>query len=184
MGVSGFLPAASRRAVIGFGVAVLVSVASGVSAQQASAQTDTATATASADVPAPAPAPAPATVDPLKFNLDVPLLLVNFVKRDKAADFEAVWKEIRSGLAASAKPELQEFGKTLEKWYKVEPEKGPPTSFIYIFQIETPSKTQTYNHVRILNESGVWDRAKADELFAKLKDCYESINPWPLFKVG
>jgi hypothetical protein len=38
--------------------------------------------------------------------------------------------------------------------------------------------------VKVLYESGAFERADADMIFAKLKDGYKNIQAWPLAKMG
>jgi hypothetical protein len=178
MVLAGFLPASSRRTFVALGLVTVAGV-SGVSAREASTH---GTPPPAQQAP-PAPQAAPAQdVDPLKFNTDLPLLLVNRVKKDKAADFEAAWKTIRAGLAKSDKPEVKAFGETLSKFYKVDADAG--ASVFYIFDLTPPSKTHSYNFVKVLYDTGAFTREESDALYAKLKECYEQINPWPLVKIG
>lgn len=171
MVLAGWLPASSRRSLVALGLVTVVGV-SGSSVREALAQT-----------PPPAQQAAPAQeADPLKFSTDLPLLLVNRIKKDKAADFEAAWTQIRAGLAKSDKPEIKAFADTLAKLYKVDADAG--TSVFYIFELTPPSKTHSYNPVKVLYETGAFTREESDAIYAKLKDCYEQINPWPLVKIG
>src|SRR5688500_19397414 len=56
--------------------------------------------------PAAQQAPAAPAADVLKFSSQTAIVF-NQIKADKTADFESVWTEIKAGLAASSKPELQ-----------------------------------------------------------------------------
>lgn len=139
---------------------------------------------ASAQEPAqqqPPAQPAPAQPDPLKFSSTVAIVL-NEIKPEKAADFEAVWGEIKTGLAAAQKPELQQQAKSL-KIYKIGLELPAGSNAIYIFSID-PAPGATFDPVKILYESGAFERAKADELYARVKDAYARITPWPLVTFG
>ncbi len=129
----------------------------------------------------PAAPAAPAAPDPMKFSSGTAMIL-NEIKPGKGGDFEAVWGEIKAGLAASAKPELQQQAASF-KIFKVGLELPPGTNDVYIFHIE-PVPALTFDPVKILYESGAFERAKADELYAKLKDSYARITPWPLVSVG
>lgn len=169
---SSVLPAVGRRAIVAIvalGVAALLGATPVVRAQQ--------------------PTPTPAPADPLKFNLDVPLLLIYSVKPDKTADFESVWAAIKDGLAKSEKPELKSFGEGL-KLFKADtpapPAGSPPVPAIYVFQIDAPSKTISYNPVKLLYESegGLFKYEVATPLFDKFKDTYTGIQFWPMVKVG
>ncbi len=131
---------------------------------------------------APAPQAAPAAADPMKFATGHAIIL-NQVKADKTADFEAVWAAIKAGLAASAKPELQQQATSL-KMYKLATELPAGTEAIYIFAIDPVSQDLSYDPVKILFESGAFERAQADELYARVKDAYARITPWPLVTFG
>lgn len=141
-------------------------------------------ATASAQEPPPAQpqqAAAPAQPDPMKFTSSV-AMIVNEIKPEKTADFEAVWTEIKAGLAASTKPELQQQAANF-KIFKLGMELPAGTNHIYVFYVQ-PVTAVTFDPVKILYESGAFERAKADELYGKLKDSYARISPWPLVQVG
>ena len=170
--VSGFRSAPSRRTWIAFGVAASLCAASTLKAHPAQ------------DPAAPpAAAPAQSAPDPLKLTSDF-ALIINQIKSDKAADFESAWTTIKSKLSSSAKPELKELGDGL-KIYKVDtpPAAGQPV--VYIFHLQPPSKTQSYDPTKILYFSGAFpDRPEADALYAKIKDAYQGIFPWPLKQIG
>jgi|SwirhirootsSR2_FD_contig_31_3898228_length_705_multi_6_in_0_out_0_1 hypothetical protein len=131
-----------------------------------------------------------APADPLKFSHDGPLLLIYQVKPDRAADFEALWTAIRAGLAKSTKDDVKKFGESLV------PYKVSTTPNVYVFKLDQPSKTFSYNPVAILYDAdhmfdatGLFTRAEADELYNKKfagtgGEVYTAIQPWPLVKVG
>jgi hypothetical protein len=121
--------------------------------------------------------------DTLKFTNESGIVL-NLIKPEKAADFEAVWKQIRTKLSSLAdKPELKALGDNL-KIYKVDAPPNPQTGVTYLFICDPVSKAQSYNPTKLLFESGAFTREEADGIFAKLKDCYNQIVPWPLVKIG
>jgi hypothetical protein len=122
--------------------------------------------------------------DQLKFTSTSPIILINQVKTEKAADFESAWAAMRAAFAKSDKAEVKAFGDTLNKLYKVDMPAGP--AVIYIFYLDPPSTAFSYNPVKILYETlqGAMTREEADAIYAKLKDAYQSINPWPLAKIG
>jgi hypothetical protein len=127
--------------------------------------------------------PAAAAPDPLKFTHEF-VLLYNQVKADKASDFESSWATIKAGLIKSEKPELKELGESI-KIFKVDAPAGATVS--YIFNLNPPSKTQSYDPTKILFESGAFSREEADVIYAKLKDAYAATSPIstiPLVKVG
>jgi hypothetical protein len=136
---------------------------------------------AAASAQEPAAAAAPAQPDPMKFSSGVAMVL-NEIKPEKAADFEAVWSEIKAGLSASDKPELQQQA-TSFKMFKVGVDLPAGANHIYVLYID-PVPTVTFDPVKILYESGAFEREKADELYKKLDGAYARINPWPLIAVG
>jgi hypothetical protein len=148
-----------RRACLVVAIAAVCAAASRVNAQQAPA-------------------------DPLKFTSGEAVVLLNLIKPDKAADFEAAWKDIKAKLASqTAKPELQTFSENL-KIFKVDAPPDPATGVTYLFICDPVSKTQSYSPTALLFESGAFSREEADAIYAKLKDCYNRIVPWPIVKVG
>ena len=168
MNVSEFLSAHSRRLLLAVGLAALVCSGSTVWAQD------------------PAAAPKQEPPDLLKLTNDY-VLIMNQVKADKATDFEASWDKIRAGLAKSTKDDLKQLGESI-KIFKID---VPPADLpgggkavTYIFQLFPPVKTQSYQPTQILFSSGAFERPEAQAIFDQLKDCYISINPIPLTKVG
>ena len=151
--------------------------------------------TVQAQQTAPAQQPAAQPEDILKFSTNSPVLLVNAIKSDKVADFEAGWSMIKAEFAKTDRPEVKAFAATLEKFYKVSALPGAPVGgpVIYIFQLDSPSTTYSYMPGKIVYEllyyikdgkEGGIPRPKADEIFTKLKDAYVQLAPWPLVKVG
>ena len=129
-----------------------------------------------------AAAPVPAAADPMKFDSSIAMVL-NEVKPDKVADFEAVWIAIKAGLAASPKPEHQAQAASL-KMLKLATPLPAGSNALYIFSIDPVGSGMSYDPVKILFESGAFERAKADELYARVKDAYARITPWPLVTFG
>ena len=130
----------------------------------------------------PAAVQAPAAPDPMKFDSSMAMVL-NEVKPDKVADFEAVWTAIKAGLAASPKPEHQAQAASL-KMLKLATPLPAGSNALYIFSIDPVASGMSYDPVKILFESGAFERAKADELYARVKDVYARITPWPLVTFG
>ena len=115
----------------------------------------------------------------------MPVLIVNQIDAAKTAEFEAAWAAIREKLSKSQKPELKAFSDSLAKMYKVSlPDAQASPVAIYVFLVEQPSTVQSYHPVKVLYESGEFERADADMIFGKLKDAYKNINAWPLTKIG
>jgi hypothetical protein len=118
--------------------------------------------------------------DPFKFT-SATAAVFQTIKPEKAADFEAVWGEIRKGLAASSKPELQKQASSF-KLLKSEPAAGQP--IIYLIYVEQVPAGSTFDPVKLLYESGAFERAKADELYGKIKDAYTALAAWPMTVIG
>jgi hypothetical protein len=186
------LAASTRRALVGIGVAALIAVASGTGVAAQTQQTPPPPQTPPAQQPA-APAKPQEQVDQLKFNQDTPVLLMNQVAPDKTAEFESAWASIRAGLAKlSDKPDIKAFGDTLQKIYKVDlggltPGEAPKV-VLYIIQLDTPSKTHSYNPVKIIYDTlmaaTVITREEADVIYKKLQSSVQNIQFWPLTRVG
>ena len=145
--------------------------------------------TVQAQAPA-APAPAAQAAPPTKrvFSGDGAMIL-NFIKPDKTADFESVWTTIKEKLAKNEKADLKELAESI-KIYKVNAVAAagapPPTQVLYLFELNPPSKTLSYDPVKLIYESGSFpDRPEADALYKKLGESLAGgINLWPLSKVG
>jgi len=168
--MSGSLSAASRRAVMGLGVAAVLGVAT-LSAKQ--------TTPPPAQQPA-APA-APAQADAFKFTTDGAAVLW-LIKADKAADFESVMGVMRSKMVGSDKPDIKAAGESM-KYFKID---APASAegLTYIVFIENASKTTSYSPTEILFNMGLFERADADMVYAKLQGALNKVIPWPLIKVG
>ena len=173
--VSGTWSALSRRTLFAVGVAALLCAASGIKAQPL-------------QDPAPAQAKPDAKPDPLKLSGDHFILLYT-IKPDKTADFESVWTTIKEKLAKNEKADLKELAESI-KIYKVNAVVAagapPPTQVLYLFELNPPSKTLSYDPVKLIYESGSFpDRPEADALYKKLGESLAGgINLWPLSKVG
>jgi hypothetical protein len=172
--VSGTRSASSRRTLFAVSLAALLCAASGIKAQ-----------------PMQDPAPAQAKPEPpdaLKLSGDHFILLYS-VKPDKTADFESAWATIKEKLAKSEKADVKELAETI-KILKVNAVASagapPPTSVVYLFDLNPPSKTMSYDPVKIIFSSGAFpDRPEADAVFKKLSESIiGGINLWPLTKVG
>jgi hypothetical protein len=114
--------------------------------------------------------------DDLKLSLDAPAILLFKIKPDRVADFEALVAGICSGLAKSTKEDVKAFAASYHP-FKVETAPG-----LYVFYLEKPSKTISYNPVALLyyTDTEAIKREEADALFPKWKDAAESINILPL----
>ena len=185
----GIRSAVSRHSVAALGVVALLG-SSTLQAQQAPA------APAAQAPAAAAPAQPP---DAMKFTAGSPAALLYIVKGAKVADFDLFWSTIRSkvaaGVAAStATPEQKaDFEKRKEdlktqlaglKIYKIPGDPGKPDADqTYLFYIESAS-AYSYSPTELLYNSGLFERAEADQMFAKLKEALTNILAWPLTKVS
>jgi hypothetical protein len=170
MELSGSWSASSRRAVVVMGLAAMLFLAPGLNAQGQTAAQDPAQ---QQQQQAPQP-------DALKFTTDN-AVVYNFVAPGKAMQFEESWAEIKAKLASSDKQELKDLATSL-RMFKVDA--PSPEGTVYLFVLEPASKTESYNPIKILYESGAWTRDEAEAAWGKLKDCYKQIQPWPLIKIG
>jgi len=119
--------------------------------------------------------------DPFKFSSDAAVIIWT-IKPDQTENFESVWGVIRTRLTASPKPELKALGENL-KIYKAD---VPPTAqgVTYFFIASPVSKTTSYGvSPFLLFESGLFERAEADELLKLIQGTIAQINPIPLASV-
>jgi len=167
MAWSGFKSAASRRALIVVGTALALCIGSSAGIRAAGQ-----------DPAKPAGQEQPK--DDLKLNSDTPVILLFKIKADRVADFEAVVAGIRNGLGKSAKDDVKAFAAAYTP-FKVD---GAPG--LYVFYLEKPSKTVSYNPTALLyyTDPDAIKREEADALFAKWKDAPESINILSLKPMG
>ena len=105
-----------------------------------------------AQQPPPAPpaikaTPAPA---PRIFGSDVGVVL-NFIKADKTADFEAVMAKLKEALEQSAEPVRQQQAASW-KIYK-SPDAAAGASVLYVFLADPPVKGADYTVTTILREA-------------------------------
>ena len=153
---------------------ILVSVMSGTAAVA-----ETPPATQVAALPQPAKqAEVPASVR--VFASDTGLVL-NFIKSDKTADFEAVMAKLREALQKSDKPERQHQAAGWRIFKATEP--GPAASVVYVFLIDPSVKGADYSVATILAEGFP---AEAQALFRTYADAYAQgqnfVNLTPLKK--
>jgi hypothetical protein len=156
---SGSLSASTRRAFLLLGVATLLCAASSLRAQPALGQD---------------------AADPFKINGDFGLLVFS-IKADKAADFESAWTTIKDKLTKSDKADYKELGESV-KIFKVTTAPAAGAPIVYIFHLNPPSK-MSYEPVKILYDSKIFERAEADALYKKISDAFAGVVTWPLAKV-
>ena len=156
--VAGSLSASTRRVCLVLGVAALLGATSSLRAQP--------------------PQDAP---DPLKLTGDY-VMLLDQVKPDKTAEFESAWTTIKDKLSKSDKADWKELGDSI-KIFKLNTTPAAGAPVVYLFQLNPPSKTLSYEPVKILYSSGLFERAEADAIYKKISDGFAGITPWPLTKV-
>lgn len=100
------------------------------------------------------------------FASDVGLVL-NFIKADKTADFEAVIAKLKEALAKSDKPERKQQAAGWRVFKAVEP--GPPGTALYVFIIDPPVKGADYTVSNILAEGFPQE---VNALFKQYADSY------------
>jgi hypothetical protein len=152
-------PAAGKRngrMVLGLIAGVLFASAAQARAQTPPAQTPPAQ-------PAPQAQTPPAT---RVFGSDAGLVL-NFIKADKTADFEAVITKLKEALAKSDKPERKQQAAGWRVFKAVEP--GPTGTVLYVFIIDPPVKGADYTVSTILADAFPQE---VQALFEKYRDAY------------
>ena len=119
---------------------------------------------------AQAAAPAAAAPNPFVFNGDGGVIF-NFVKADKAADFEMVMGKLKEALAKSDKPERKAQAAGW-KYFKAA-EAGPGGAVIYVFVMDPVAKGAEYSVGNILVE--VLGSTEGQALYKTYSDSY--ANP-------
>ena len=146
-----------RRIV--FGIVVGVLSATSVFAQTPPAQAP----------PAQPPAAAAAAPTARTFASDGGMVL-NFVKPDKTADFEAVIAKLKEALAKSEKPERKEQAKSWKVFKSPDPAAGG--NALYVFVIDPAVKGADYTVSNILAEA--FPPAEVNELYKQYAAAYAS----------
>jgi hypothetical protein len=78
-------------------------------------------------------------------------LVLNFIKPDKTADFEAVMTKLKEALQKSTKPERKQQAATWKVFKSPEPAQGG--NVLYVFIIDPSVKSADYTVSTILNEA-------------------------------
>ena len=78
-------------------------------------------------------------------------LILNFIKADKAADFEAIVAKLKEALAHSANPVRQEMAASWRVYKSADP--GPAGSVLYVYFIDPAVKGADYSVTTILAEA-------------------------------
>ena len=117
---------------------------------------------------APAPAAAAAAPAARVFGSDAGLVL-NFVKPDKTAEFEAIVGKLREALQKSDKPERKQQAATWRIYRAVEP--GANGAILYVFDIHPAVHGADYTVSTILAEGFPND---VQDLYKRYADAYAS----------
>jgi hypothetical protein len=96
-------------------------------------------------------------------------MVLNFIKADKAADFEAVMAKLKEALAKSEKPERKKQAASWKVFKGVEPAAGG--NVLYVFFIDPAVKDVDYTVSTILSEAFP---TEVNDLFKKYADSYAS----------
>jgi hypothetical protein len=182
MRLSGVLPVVGRRVLVALGVAVMVMVSAPAQAQTA---------------PAAPAAAAPAGPDPLKFDGTHPAIVLLQIKAPAEAGFVESIGKLKDMLAASTNPKAQEMGNGMRIYKLNVPAKNDATAgpvFMYLLQMDSPVKDQSYNPLQIFYYSGFFlplndkgepggtpeERKKVDDVYQPMVDEVANLVPWPL----
>jgi hypothetical protein len=96
-------------------------------------------------------------------------MVLNFIKPDKTADFEAVITKLKEALAKSEKPERKDQARSWKVFKSPEPAQGG--NALYVFIIDPPVKGADYTVSNILNEAFPTEVA---DLYKKYGESYAS----------
>jgi len=94
-------------------------------------------------------------------------MVLNTIKTDKTADFEAVVAKLKEALQKSEKPERKQQAATWRVFRALEP--GVNNSVLYVFWIDPPVKDADYTVSRILFEAFP---TEAQALYKQFSDAY------------
>ena len=135
---------------------------------------------------APMPARAQETqgegqTDAFKFTSDAGLIMWQIVP-DKAEDFELVWRVIRQRIDAKGGADLRALMQNM-RIYK--PGITGGDALVYVFHVDPVVPGGSYSPTFLLFESKLFERAEADELFARMSGALapgNAISTMPLDK--
>jgi len=160
------LAIACRLGLIAFGLVI-----GAVSSSPVQAQAPAAPAPAAQAPPAQAPAaqaPAAQAAPPTKrvFASDAGMVL-NFIKPDKTADFEAVMVKLKEAMMKSDKPERKQQAATWKVFKSPEP---AGANVLYVFVIDPEVKDADYTVSNILAEG--FPPAELNTIYKQYADSY------------
>jgi hypothetical protein len=96
-------------------------------------------------------------------------LVLNFIKADKASDFETVMARLKEALVKSEKPERKQQAAGWKVFRAIEP--GANGSVLYLFTIDPAIKGADYTVANILAEAFP---SEVQELYKKYSEAYAS----------
>jgi hypothetical protein len=111
--------------------------------------------------------------DPFMFTSDAAIIMYT-VKPDAVMDFEIVWRAIQQRTASTTNAEVREVVDSMKMY---EPETPSAAAVTYVVYIDPVAQESSYSPTFILYESGLFERAEADELFQKLTGALVPQNP-------
>jgi hypothetical protein len=97
-------------------------------------------------------------------------MVLNFIKADKTADFEAVIAKLKEALQKSEKPERKEQAKSWKVFKSPDPAQGG--NVLYVFVIDPSMKGADYTVSNILAEA--FPPAEVNELYKQYAGAYAS----------
>jgi hypothetical protein len=112
---------------------------------------------------------ATAAAAPRVFGADTGLVL-NFIKPDKTADFEAVVAKVKDALAASTNPLRKQQAASWRVFKAKEPAAGGTALYVYL--VDPPVKDADYSVAAILTEAFAGD--ELTQLLKQYTDAYAS----------
>jgi hypothetical protein len=118
----------------------------------------------------PAPMPQAAVAPPTRVFGSTTGLVLNFIKPDKTADFEAVMAKLKEALVKSANPVRNQQAGSWRVYKSAEP--GPAGAVLYVYIVDPAVKDADYSVTTILSEAFSGDDLKA--LFKQYNEAYAS----------
>jgi hypothetical protein len=116
----------------------------------------------------PAPMPQATVAPPTRVFGSTTGLVLNFIKPDKTADFEAVMAKLKEALVKSANPVRNQQAGSWRVYKSAEP--GPAGAVLYVYIVDPAVKDADYSVTTILSEAFSGDDLKA--LFKQYNEAY------------
>jgi len=112
------------------------------------------------------PAPPPAVPASRKFTSDGGMI-INLIKPDKTADFEAVMARVKEALAKSDNPKRKQMALGWRVFKGLET--GPGGNYVYVFWFDPPIKDEDYQITAILGDAFP---NELQDLWSKFRECF------------